>query len=55
MEDHPDQLAKGIDAQLDRAVKVLEEDVAAWKKSHQAIAGKPAGDKPAASSSPGTP
>ena len=30
----PDQLAKGQDAQLDRAVEVLKQDVAEWKKSH---------------------
>jgi tricorn protease len=32
VEAHPDQLAKGIDVQLDKAVQVLQEDVAAWKK-----------------------
>ena len=31
---HPDQLAKGIDVQLDKAVEVLQKDVVAWKKSH---------------------
>jgi tricorn protease len=29
---HPDQLATGIDPQLEKAVQVLQEDVAAWKK-----------------------
>jgi tricorn protease len=32
VETHPDQLAKGIDPQLDRAVQVLQEDVVTWKK-----------------------
>jgi tricorn protease len=45
VETHPDQLAKGIDAQLDRAVQVLTEDVAEWKKTHPGLAqasdGKP--------------
>jgi tricorn protease len=30
---HPDQLARGEDAQLARAVKVLTEDVAAWRRT----------------------
>jgi tricorn protease len=45
---HPDQLAKGLDAQLDKAVEVLIQDVAAWKKAHQNVAQKPAEDKTAA-------
>jgi tricorn protease len=32
VEPHPDQLAKGIDAQLDKAVDVLQEEVIAFKK-----------------------
>jgi tricorn protease len=36
VEPHPDQLAKGIDAQLDKAVEVLRGDVIAWKKKNQA-------------------
>jgi tricorn protease len=32
VETHPDQLARGQDAQLERAVSVLQEDVVAWKK-----------------------
>jgi tricorn protease len=40
-----DQAAKGIDTQLDRAVQVLSEEVAEWKKTHPGIAhiddGKP--------------
>ena len=35
VEEHPDQLAKGIDAQLDKAVEVLHNDVVAWKQKHQ--------------------
>ncbi|MHB1425887.1 MAG: S41 family peptidase [Gemmataceae bacterium] len=35
VEDHPDQLAKGIDAQLAKAVEVLQSDVVAWKKKNQ--------------------
>ena len=32
VEPHPDQLAKGIDVQLDKAVDVLQEEVLAFKK-----------------------
>jgi tricorn protease len=35
VENHPDQLAKGIDAQLDKAVEVLQADVVAWKKKRE--------------------
>jgi tricorn protease len=35
VEDHPDQLAKGIDTQLAKAVEVLKDDVVVWKKNHQ--------------------
>jgi tricorn protease len=34
----PDQLAQGIDPQLDKAVEVVEEDVLAWKKTHSSVA-----------------
>ncbi|HEX5273607.1 MAG TPA: S41 family peptidase, partial [Gemmataceae bacterium] len=37
VETEPDQAARGIDAQLDRAVQVLAEDVAEWKKTHPGI------------------
>ncbi|MGH9811469.1 MAG: S41 family peptidase, partial [Terriglobia bacterium] len=40
VEPHPDQLARGIDAQLDKAVEVLTKDVAAWKKTHPDVAVK---------------
>jgi tricorn protease len=33
VEVHPDQLARGVDAQLDKAVEVLTRDVVAWKKA----------------------
>jgi tricorn protease len=46
VDNDPDQLARGIDAQLERAVQVLSEDVAQWKKTHPGIVraedGKPA-------------
>jgi tricorn protease len=53
VDDTPDQLARGVDAQLDRAVAVLQEDVVAWKKKQPAqppapaadVAVKPAGGK----------
>jgi tricorn protease len=38
VETNPDQLAKGQDAQLDKAVEVLLVDVAAWKKAHPSVA-----------------
>jgi tricorn protease len=37
----PDQMAAGIDPQLDKAVEVLQKDVVAWKKSHPNLARKP--------------
>src|SRR5205085_7126493 len=33
VEQSPDQLANGVDPQLDRAVDVLQKDVVAWKKT----------------------
>ncbi len=36
VENHPDQLARGQDGQLDRAVEVLQADVIAWKKKRGA-------------------
>ena len=45
---HPDQLAKGIDAQIDKAVEVVQQDVIAWKDSHQKkVVVRPADNKPA--------
>jgi hypothetical protein len=45
---HPDQLARGEDTQLAKAVEVLQADVIAWKKKQeeglsQASTGKAAG------------
>lgn len=37
VEDHPDELARGVDAQLDRAVEVLKADVIAWKAKRTAV------------------
>jgi hypothetical protein len=42
---HPDQLARGEDPQLEKAVDVLLEDVAAWRRSRTV--------SPAVSSGPG--
>jgi tricorn protease len=42
----PDQLARGIDPQLEKAVEVVQVDVAAWKKAHAGgLAQKPPDDK----------
>jgi tricorn protease len=46
VEDSPDQLAKGQDAQLDKAVEVLTQDVVAWKKAHTNVASRPDQPKP---------
>ena len=35
IDNHPDQLAKGIDAQLNKAVEMLQVDVAEWKKKKE--------------------
>ena len=49
VEDQPDQLAKGIDMQLDKAVDVLKTDVVTWKMTHSSLAVKAGDDgKPAA-------
>jgi len=37
---HPDQLAKGIDAQVDKAVEVLQVEVAKWKKTRPSVASR---------------
>jgi tricorn protease len=39
IEPHPDQLARGIDLQLQRAVEILTSDVAAWKKARTPAVG----------------
>ncbi len=38
IEDLPDQLAKGIDAQLDKSVEVLKTDVIVWKQTRSNLA-----------------
>ena len=40
VEPHPDKLAKGTDEQLEKAVSVLQGDVAEWKKTHGDVAVK---------------
>jgi tricorn protease len=60
VEEHPDQLAKGVDAQLVKAVEVLQQDVVAWKKKHQDSAMSKPGEAassahPTASPSPAVP
>ena len=47
VEPQPDQLAKGRDAQLDKAVEVLQTEVVEWKKAHpSAVAVVPEAPKP---------
>jgi tricorn protease len=47
VEPHPDQLAKGLDLQLDKAVEVLTEEVVQWKKkAGTGVASKPEEGKP---------
>jgi len=43
VEQSPDDLARGIDAQLVKAVEVLREDVVAWKRARNGVAQNPAG------------
>ena len=56
---HPDQLARRQDAQLEKAVAVLIEDVALWKKMRPPVASSPAtgssGAGPGAAPIPGPP
>jgi tricorn protease len=47
VEPHPDQVAKGIDVQLNKAVEVLVQDVAEWKKNKGGVAFKPGETAPA--------
>jgi len=59
VDDHPDQIAKGIDAQLDKAVEVLQGEVVVWKKkAPSSVVGKPGGSgspTPMTSPAPTTP
>ena len=41
VEVHPDQLSRGQDAQLDRAVDVLLQEVETWKKTRPPVSGNP--------------
>jgi len=43
VEQSPDDLARGIDAQLVKAVDVLREEVVAWKRARSGVARDPAG------------
>jgi tricorn protease len=45
---HPDQLARGEDPQLERAVAVLTDDVTAWRKTRGPVAGSPLPGQPGA-------
>jgi tricorn protease len=47
VEAHPDELAKGVDVQLERAVNVLKGDVVEWKKKRTpSVAVRPSPEKP---------
>jgi C-terminal processing protease CtpA/Prc len=46
VESHPDEGLRGGDAQLDRAVEVLETDVVAWKKKRGGDLARPDATKP---------
>lgn len=46
VEPHPDELARGIDRQLERAVEVLTQDVAAWKKARPPMGVGPGASQP---------
>jgi len=52
VEVHPDQLAHGRDPQLERAVDVLVQDVASWKKNRPPVAGNPVNGNAGAGSAP---
>jgi tricorn protease len=38
VEPHPDQLSRGVDVQLEKAVEVLQKDVVEWKKARPNVA-----------------
>jgi tricorn protease len=52
IEPHPDQIARGIDVQLDKAVEVVQQDVVAWKKAHAPVVTKTADGKPLGAAPP---
>jgi C-terminal processing protease CtpA/Prc len=41
VETQPDEIAQGVDRQLDKAVEVLLADVAIWKKAPRGLAKAP--------------
>lgn len=43
---HPDEAAKGLDPQLDKAVEVLQKEVVDWKKANPNLAVRPADGVP---------
>lgn len=43
---HPDEAAKGLDPQLDKAVEVLKGEVQNWKKANPNVASRPAEGTP---------
>lgn len=51
----PEDLAKGIDPQLNKAVEVLTSDVVLWKKAREAVAGGTKGPMPLMPPAPMTP
>lgn len=56
VEPNPDELARGKDAQLEKAVTVLLDDVANWKKKNAAsVASKPEEGKPSEAPGPALP
>lgn len=55
VEEHPDQLAKGVDAQLAKAVEVLREDVVVWKKKHEGNSANKPGESASAGHPPAPP
>lgn len=56
VEESPDQLMRGVDPQLEKAVETVQQDVLAWKKARGIIAQTPAPGQPAptATVGPGT-
>ncbi|MCI0463057.1 MAG: S41 family peptidase [Gemmataceae bacterium] len=46
VECHPDELARGIDRQLEKAVEVLQHEVTLWKKSRPGVVFNPPGGAP---------
>ena len=53
VEAQPEELAKGIDAQLEKAVEVLTVEVAEWKRAKDDRCGDPSPSPPAAAAGPG--